>query len=131
MRPDVANAQPANVTARPTRTDLPFHEALQMLLAARASLPTDVSGAGASMRSRRATLNALATRVGVGQSHLWRIVNKPDERRPSLALIKQVAEVLELPPDYFIETRAAVVSEYLSKHPKRLHRLYAEARRSR
>lgn len=115
--------------SRNRRADVPFPDALQALLesstAAAALTPT------ASRGSReRATLNALANRVGVRQSHLWRIVHQPDERRASLELIAKVAIVLGLPPDYFLETRAAAVEDYLRCHPARLNRLYSEACRS-
>jgi transcriptional regulator with XRE-family HTH domain len=72
-------------------------------------------------------LNALAIRVGVRQSHLWRIVHRPDERRASLELIAKITVALGLPDDYFLETRAAAVDSYLRRHPARLNRLFAEA----
>lgn len=66
----------------------------------------------------------------MAQSHLWRIVNRPDERCASKELIASVARELGLPDDYFIETRAERVADYLRSHPKRLNRLYREAKRS-
>jgi hypothetical protein len=113
------------VTDPPLRTDLPFPHALRDVLSDRTSLPT-ASDAGAKT-PERATLNALATRIGVAQSHLWRIVNRPDERRATPELIASVARALELPDDYFLETRATRVDEYLRAHPSRLNAVYAEA----
>lgn len=120
----------AVVTARPSTTDLPFPDALSELLSPRTTLPSDRSsphGEG----SEQVTLNALAARIGVAQSHLWRVVNRPSERRPSLDLIASVARALELPDDYFLETRAVFVDTYLRNHPTRLNQIYEEARRSR
>lgn len=117
------------VTPRPTRTDLPFHEALPALLAQLDALPADAKTAQVRSSTPRATLNALAARLGIGQSHLWRVVNRPNERRPSLELVSRVARELDLPDDYFVETRQATVREYLAAHPQRLNTLYREALR--
>ena len=118
------------MTMRSTRTDLPFPEALRELLARRSTLPPDPAAGAAAARAERASLNALASRIGVGQSHLWRVVNRPSERRATLDLITKVARVLDLPDDYFLETRADIVVQYLRAHPTRLNRLYGEAKRS-
>jgi transcriptional regulator with XRE-family HTH domain len=118
------------MTARPARTDLPFPEALREVLAKRSTLPPDPTAGTAAARAERASLNALASRIGVGQSHLWRVVNRPSERRATLDLISKVSRALELPGDYFLETRADVVGQYLRAHPRRLNRLYTEAKRS-
>ena len=118
------------MTMRSARTDLPFPEALRELLARRSTLPPDPAAGVAAARAERASLNALASRIGVGQSHLWRVVNRPSERRATLDLIRRVARVLDLPDDYFLETRADIVVQYLRAHPTRLNRLYSEAKRS-
>ncbi len=112
------------------RADVPFPEALRAVIAERATLPAVGVGKGGRARHDRATLNALAKRAGVGQSHLWRVVNRPTERRASLELIAKVTRALDLPDDYFLETRTAVVADYVQSHPQRLNRLYAEARRN-
>ena len=112
------------MTDPPPRTDLPFPDALREVLSDRTTLPT---ANDAAATPERATLNALATRIGVAQSHLWRIVNRPGERRATPELIASVARALELPEDYFLETRASRVDEYLRAHPNRLNAMYAEA----
>ena len=117
------------VTGRGAATDLPFPEALRDVLKRIGKLPADDS-VGHQASDDRATLNALASRIGVAQSHLWRVVNRPDERRATPELIASVARVLDLPQDYFFETRARVVDEYLRSNPRRLNQIYSEARRS-
>ena len=112
------------------RADVPFPEALRTVLAERTTLPAVADQDGTSPQPPRATLNALASRAGVVQSHLWRVVNRPAERRASLELIAKVAGALGLPTDYFLEIRTAVVADYLQSRPQRLNRLYAEARRA-
>jgi hypothetical protein len=116
------------MTAEPAFTNLPFPEALRDVLSRRTRLPTPAR-VGSGPLTERATLNALAARVGVTQSHLWRVVHRPDERRATPELIANVTRVLELPDDYFLETRARRVDQYLRMHPHRLNEIYAEAKR--
>jgi transcriptional regulator with XRE-family HTH domain len=125
QRQPIWHCSESDVTTQPPHTDLPFPDALRQVLSDRTTLPTASDAAEAT--PERATLNALATRIGVAQSHLWRIVNRPDERRATTELIASAARALELPEDYFLETRASRVDEYLRAHPDRLNAMYAEA----
>jgi transcriptional regulator with XRE-family HTH domain len=76
----------------PLRSDRPFVEELPELL-----------------KQRGLSLTKLAQRIDRNPSHLSRVLRRADYKRPSGELTRRVAEVLELPLDYFPEFREAVV----------------------
>ena len=101
------------------RTDLPFAEELPSLLTER----------GLSQRR-------LAQMVDLNPSHLSRVLRGVDETRPSIELIRRVAEALDLPIGYFPELREAEVIGRVKADPGLRDELYdrmssAETRRRR
>jgi transcriptional regulator with XRE-family HTH domain len=88
-------------------TDVPFSEELPRLLAER----------GMSTR-------ALAIRVGVSPSHLSRVVRRKDYKTPGPKLMRKIAAALDLPDDYFPESRELVVLERIRTDPKLRDELY-------
>lgn len=82
------------------RTQAPFAEELPRLLKER----------GLSQR-------ALAKKIGIGQSHLSRIVRGVDYKTPSVDLMRKVAAALDLPAEYFPEFRRALVDARLDDSP--------------
>ncbi len=91
----------------PERTDRPFVEELRRLL-----------------DERVLSLRELAQLVGVNPSHLSRVMRRADYKSPSADLVRRVASVLDLPPDYFPEFRQAVVQERINNDPKLRDELY-------
>jgi transcriptional regulator with XRE-family HTH domain len=70
------------------------------------------------------SVNALAELVGVKQSHLSRALRDMDGKRVSGELASQIAVMLDLPPDYFPETRLAHLTELLNADGKLADSLY-------
>jgi transcriptional regulator with XRE-family HTH domain len=81
------------------------------------------------LQERGTSLRALASQIGVSNSHLSRVVRRADYKTASPELMQRIAEQLELPADYFPEVREAFVIERVKRDPalrdslyKRLHR---------
>jgi len=91
------------------QSDRPFVKELPDLLAER----------GLSQRK-------LAQLVDLNPSHLSRVLRGADQTRPSIDLIRRVAEALDLPTGYFEEEREAAVIERVKADPKLRDRLYKE-----
>ena len=74
--------------------------------------------------------------VDLNPSHLSRVLRGVDETRPSIELIRRVAEALDLPIGYFPELREAEVIGRVKTDPGLRDELYdrissAETRRRR
>ena len=73
--------------------------------------------------------------VDLNPSHLSRVLRGVDESRPSIELIRRVAEALDLPSGYFPELREAEVIGRVKTDPGLRDELYdrigAETRRRR
>jgi transcriptional regulator with XRE-family HTH domain len=82
------------------QTDRPFTEELPSLMAER----------GISQRK-------LAQLVDLNPSHLSRVLRGADRTRPSIGLIRRIAQALDLPAGYFPEQREAAVIERLKTDP--------------
>lgn len=106
-------AEHFTVTRRP-RTDRPFSEELPKLLAERGLSQRDV-----------------AKSVGINQSHLSRLSGRAARQLPSRSLAGAVAAALELPADYFVEYRRAVVIEAMDADAALRERLYSLVARRR
>lgn len=91
------------------QTDRRFADELPALLAER----------GLSQRK-------LAQLIDLNPSHLSRVLRGADETRPSIDLIRRVAEALDLPTGYFAELREAAVVERIKVDPKLRDELYKE-----
>lgn len=91
----------------PRQSDTPFVEELPRLLAER----------GLSQRK-------LAQMIDVNPSHLSRALRGADQTRPSLALIRRIVHVLDLPPGYFPELREAAVLERIRRDNELRDELY-------
>jgi len=70
----------------------------------------------------------LAQLLDLNPSHLSRVLRGTDRVRPSLDLMRRVADALELPHDYFPELREAAVIERLKTDPELRDKLYRELR---
>jgi transcriptional regulator with XRE-family HTH domain len=93
------------------QTDRPFTEELPVLLAER----------GLSQRK-------LAQLLDVNPSHLSRALRGADRARPSIDLIRRVAQTLDLPTGYFPELREAKLIEELKRNPRLRDKLYKQLR---
>lgn len=74
------------------------------------------------LRERSLTQRELARRVGVNPSYITFVLNA--KRAPSRKLLEATARALDLPPDYFRETRESIVLERLRADPPLLDRVY-------
>ena len=83
----------------------------------------------ALLAEREMSVNVLAQRVGVSQSHLSRILRKADYQSVSGDLARRIAVALELPEDYFVETRQRFVIDAIRRDPELRERLYQELRK--
>jgi len=97
----------------PERATAPLAEAIRPVLEKR----------GMSMR-------ALAREVPVSSGHLSRALRSADGKRPTPALLRRITEVLQLPGDYFIETRRAHVTERLATDDELTARVFEEIDRA-
>jgi transcriptional regulator with XRE-family HTH domain len=89
-------------------TDRPFNEELATLLV-----------------ERRLSQRKLAQLVDLNPAHLSRVIRGVDRARPSIDLIRRIAEALELPAGYFPEQREAAVIEMVKRSPALRDELYA------
>ena len=80
----------------------------------------------ALMQERALSINRLAQLVGVSQSHLSRAVRRADRKSVSGELAGRIAIALELPDDWFPETRRERVLERIRSDPELRDRLYDE-----
>jgi plasmid maintenance system antidote protein VapI len=92
---------------RPVRTRRAFGDVLPELLAER----------GLSLR-------ALARMLDIGDDHLSRVVRGARGKRVTPELARRISVSLDLPADYFVETRLASVVERLECDPDLMDRVY-------
>lgn len=85
----------------------------------------------ALLAERGMSVNQLAARVQVSQSHLSRVLRKADYQSVSGGLARRVALALELPEDYFVEFRERYVIDAIRRDPELRERLYRELRTPR
>jgi transcriptional regulator with XRE-family HTH domain len=90
-----------------TRSDRPFPEELAAILA-----------------ERHISQRKLAQLIDINPSHLSRVLRGIDRTQPSAELIRRIAHALDLPDDYFLEQRQALVVSRLRGDPKLLNELY-------
>ena len=76
------------------------------------------------------SMRALAREVPVSSGHLSRALRSADGKRPTPALLRRITEVLELPGDYFLETRRAQVMERLATDDALMDRVFDELSRA-
>ena len=74
------------------------------------------------------SLRELANRCQIDVGFLSRVVRREDGKVASSDLALGVARALDLPDDYFIETRRAKVVERLNQDPELVDRIYAQLR---
>jgi transcriptional regulator with XRE-family HTH domain len=91
-----------------------LREALPALLAERSEL----------------TLSGLASQVGVHRAHLWRVIHGEgrDQKPASPELCRRIAQVLDLPEDYFPEAREDAVMRAMRGDPDLRDRIYDSIR---
>jgi transcriptional regulator with XRE-family HTH domain len=79
-----------------------------------------------SQREDGLTLSGVASRAGVHRAHLWRIVHGEDRNRKpaSPELCRRIAQVLDLPEDYFPEAREDAVMNAMRENPDLRDRIY-------
>jgi transcriptional regulator with XRE-family HTH domain len=80
----------------------------------------------ALMQARALSINRLAQLVGVSQSHLSRAVRRADRKSVSGELAERIAIAMELPADWFPETRLERVLQRVRSDPVLCDRLYDE-----
>jgi transcriptional regulator with XRE-family HTH domain len=80
----------------------------------------------ALMQARALSINRLAQLVGVSQSHLSRAVRRADRKSVSGELAERIAIAMELPADWFPETRREWVLQRVRSDPVLCDRLYDE-----
>jgi transcriptional regulator with XRE-family HTH domain len=80
----------------------------------------------ALMQARALSINRLAQLVGVSQSHLSRAVRSADRKSISGDLAERIANAMDLPADWFPETRRERVLERVRSDPVLCDRLYDE-----
>ena len=78
------------------------------------------------MKERGLSTNRLAGMVGVSQSHLSRVLTGARQKTVGGELAARIAAALELPEDWFPETRQQRVMERLKADPELCDRLYDE-----
>ena len=78
------------------------------------------------MRERGLSVNRLAGMVGVSQSHLSRALRGADRKTIAGELAARVALALQLPEDWFPETREARLFDRLRRDAGLRDRLYDE-----
>ena len=71
----------------------------------------------AIVRTRQIGVRQLARAVGASPSHVSRLLRASEGKQPSLDLVQRVTEVLELPTEYFLETRRAGLVAELARRP--------------
>ena len=78
------------------------------------------------MQARALSINRLAQLVGVSQSHLSRAVRSADRKSVSGDLAERIAIAMDLPADWFPETRRERVVERVRSDSVLCDRLYDE-----
>ena len=78
------------------------------------------------MRERGLSANRLAGLAGVSQSHLSRALRRADQKTIAGELAARIALALELPEDWFPETRTARLYDRLRRDAALRDRLYDE-----
>ena len=78
------------------------------------------------MKERGLSANRLAGMVGVSQSHLSRVLAGARRKTVGGELAARIAITLELPGDWFPETRQQRLMERLKADPELCDRLYDE-----
>jgi transcriptional regulator with XRE-family HTH domain len=96
----------------PNRTDKPINRALPEVL-----------------KDRRKSLRWLADELGIDNSHLSRALRGADGKRLSPELLQRIIRRLDLPPDYFVESRQAQIAEVLRRDPRILNQIYDNLKR--
>jgi transcriptional regulator with XRE-family HTH domain len=76
------------------------------------------------LRERGMSQRALASKIGVNQSHLSRVLGRRDRKTPSVELMRKVALALGLDEDFFVEYRVALIMERLERDPSFRERTY-------
>jgi transcriptional regulator with XRE-family HTH domain len=76
------------------------------------------------MGERGLSTNRLAAMVGVSQSHLSRALRRADRKTITGELAARIAVVLQLPEDWFPETRESRLFDHLRQEPALRDRLY-------
>ena len=76
------------------------------------------------LRERGLSIRALASQVGVTDSHLSRVIRRVNYKTPSPELARRVATALGLPPDYFPEYREGFVLERIKRNAALRDELY-------
>lgn len=97
---------------KPSKTETPFTVEVPKLLA-----------------ERGLTVSDLARAVGVSQPYLSRVINGKDYKTPANDLPRRVAIALDLPENYFSESRERWLTERIKADPKLRQRLYERLRR--
>lgn len=77
------------------------------------------------------SLRALGRAAGVGDDHLSRVIRGARGKRATAELARRVADALDLPDDYFAETRLDFIVQQLVEHPTWLDETYDQLRRRR
>jgi transcriptional regulator with XRE-family HTH domain len=80
------------------------------------------------LRERDLSLRTLARMVGVGDDHLSRVLRGARSKRVTGELASRVAVALNLPDDYFPETRLAYIVSNLADHPGLRDQIYDQLR---
>ena len=78
------------------------------------------------LKDRGLSTTALASMIGVNQSHLWRVIRRADKKTVSGELAERIAVALGLPADWFPETRQARLVQRLRADAQLCDRLYDE-----
>lgn len=78
------------------------------------------------LQARALSINRLAQLVGVSQSHLSRVVRSADRKSISGDLAERIAVAMDLPDDWFPETRRERVLERVRSDQAFCDRLYDE-----
>jgi transcriptional regulator with XRE-family HTH domain len=82
------------------------------------------------LAERQLSLRTLASRVGVNQSYLSRVLGARGSRPASADIARRIAEALELPPDYFPEAREDEVVAAVRADPALRDKIYRQLRRN-
>jgi transcriptional regulator with XRE-family HTH domain len=78
------------------------------------------------MQARALSINRLAQLVGVSQSHLSRALRSADRKSVSGDLAERIANAMDLPADWFPETRRERVLDRVRSDAVLCDRLYDE-----
>lgn len=81
------------------------------------------------LAERQLSLRGLANRCQVDVGFLSRVLRHEDGKVANSDLAARVAKALDLPGDFFIETRRAQVVERLNEDPELVDRIYARLHR--